>query len=120
MANDEKRFFRALGARIADRRKELRLSQAELGQQLGCSQQRFALYEAGHRRVPASMLPLLSEVLGLSVDELVGVKPERPKKRGPAPKLQKQLEQLSELPKAKQRFVMEVLDTVLEGSDARR
>ncbi len=35
------------------------------------------------------------------------------KKRGPAPKLQQQLERISKLPKPKQRFVMQMLDTIL-------
>ena len=35
-------------------------------------------------------------------------------KRGPTPKLQRQLEQVSALPKAQQRFVMQMLDTVLQ------
>ena len=34
-------------------------------------------------------------------------------KRGPAPKLQQQLEQLSRLPKAKQRAIAQVLDSML-------
>jgi hypothetical protein len=33
-------------------------------------------------------------------------------KRGPGPKLQQQLEQLSQLPKAKHRLVSEVLDSL--------
>lgn len=41
--------------------------------------------------------------------------PWRPK-RGPAPKLQQQLEQLSQLPKAKQRLVCEVLDSLLAAN----
>ena len=55
----------------------------------------------------------LSTVLGLSLDELVGV-PVRPGKRGPAPKLQQQLEQISRLPRARQKFVMQMIDTVLQ------
>jgi hypothetical protein len=35
-------------------------------------------------------------------------------KRGPASKLQQQLERISALPKAQQRFVMQMLDTVLQ------
>lgn len=35
-------------------------------------------------------------------------------KRGPTPKWQRQLERLSRLPKAKQTFVSEMLDTVLQ------
>jgi len=40
-----------------------------------------------------------------------------PTKRGPAPKVQQQLEQLARLPKAKQRVVSEVLDSLLSQAN---
>lgn len=45
-------------------------------------------------------------------EELIGEQP-RPARRGPAPKLQQQLERLRQLPRAKQKFVVEMLETVL-------
>lgn len=36
------------------------------------------------------------------------------RKAGPAPKLQEQIEQISQLPRAKRRVVIEMLDTVLQ------
>ena len=36
-------------------------------------------------------------------------------KRGPAPKWQQQIEAVAKLPKSRQRFVSEMLDTVLAG-----
>lgn len=45
-------------------------------------------------------------------EDLMGEAP-KPGKRGPAPKLQQQLEQLQALPRAKQRLVSEVLDSLL-------
>ncbi|MGN6728255.1 MAG: hypothetical protein ACTHJG_00260 [Rhodanobacteraceae bacterium] len=39
-----------------------------------------------------------------------------PIKRGPAPKIQQQLERLSQLPRARQRVVSEVLDSLLAQS----
>ena len=46
------------------------------------------------------------------VGNLIGAEPG-PAKRGPKPKLQQQLEELSRLPKPKQRFISEMIDTVL-------
>jgi hypothetical protein len=61
-----------------------------------------------------SMLPTLAQVLGTTVEELIGQAPARANgKRGPAPRLQQQLERLSALPKPKQRAVMEVLESML-------
>lgn len=78
------------------------------------SQQAVTAYESGQRRVPISTLPLLARTLGVSMEDLIGVPASRGTgKRGPAPKLQQQLERLHALPKAKQRMVTEVLDSLL-------
>lgn len=112
MTPDETAFFRLLGTRIAQRRKAQELTQAELGELVSVTQQQIASFETGRRRMPISTLPLLAKALGVSIEELVGEAP-KPGKRGPAPKLQQQLEQLQALPRAKQRLVSEVLDSLL-------
>ena len=58
-------------------------------------------------------LPLLAKALGVSLEELMGEPAAKSSKRGPAPKLAQHMEKISQLPKTKQRFVMEMLDTVL-------
>lgn len=82
---------------------------------LGLTQQMVASYEVGRRRVPVSLLPAIADALTISIEELIGRPPARAAtKRGPAPKLQQQIERIiGQLPKAKQRFVMEMLETVL-------
>lgn len=113
MTHDEQAFFKALGARIAGLRKDRGLTQAQLGEALGVSQQTINSFEKGRRRVPVSALPALTQVLGVSAEELLGEE-QTPAKRGPTPRLQQQLEQLSHLPRTKQRFVIQMLDTVLQ------
>jgi len=112
MSQEEKRFFRELGERIAQLRKEQNLTQAQLAEAIGTTQQQVASYEVARLRVPASMLPRLARTLGISVEALLGEQ-EKPAKRGPTPKLQRHLERISALPKPKQRAVMEVLEAVL-------
>ena len=70
-------------------------------------------YEVGRRRVPVSLLAQIAETLTVSLEELIGKKDVQPAKRGPAPKLQQQIERIHRLPRSKQRFVIEMLDTVL-------
>lgn len=113
MTHDEQAFFKALGARIAALRKAQELTQAQLGEALGISQQAMNSFEKGRRRVPVSALPALTETLNVSTEVLLGQQSE-PAKRGPAPKLKQQLERLSHLPRTKQRFVIQMLDTVLD------
>ena len=113
MSTQEKAFFQKLGERIAALRRERGLTQVQLGELLGVSQQQVVSFEKGRRRVPVSALPALSKALGVSIEELVGHQ-AKPAKRGPTPKLQRQLEQLQELPRSKQRFITEMLETVLQ------
>lgn len=109
---DDKQFFKTLGARIARLRKEQGLSQQALADELGVAQQTLAHYEVGRARMPVSLLPVMAQFFGIGVDELLGLK-NGAGKRGPTPMLQRQIERLSRLPKAKQKVVMEMLDGVL-------
>lgn len=107
-------FFKQLGERIATTRKAQGLTQIQLAALLGIAQQTLAHYEVGRLRLPASLLPVLAEELKVSVDTLIGQPEVRGTgKRGPASRLTQQVERVSQLPLAKQRFVMELLDTVL-------
>jgi transcriptional regulator with XRE-family HTH domain len=110
---EDRAFFRNLGQRIAKLRKERGLTQVQLAELLGISQQQMQSFEKGRRRIPVSALPRLSNALGISVEILIGVETKK-SKRGPTPKLQQQLEQLQRLPRSKQRFVSEMLDTILQ------
>lgn len=114
MAASEKSFYAVLGRRIAQRRKALGLTQTDLAQALGVAQQTMAHYEGGVSRIPVETLAQAAATLGVSVEEMIGTPISRSAgKRGPAPKIQQQLEQVSRLPKAKQRVVSEVLDSLL-------
>lgn len=116
MSQEEKRFFRELGERIAQLRKEQNQTQAQLAEAIGTTQQQVASYEVARLRVPASMLPRLARALGVSIEVLIGEDQRPAAKRGPTPKLQQQLERISALPKPKQRAVMEVLEAMLAQS----
>jgi transcriptional regulator with XRE-family HTH domain len=114
ISQDERDFFIDLGKRIAGLRKESHLTQVQLAEVLGISQAAMNAYEAGHRRVPVSALPLLAKTLGVSLEELIdGERRTASRRRGPAPKLQRHLERVSALPKPKQRFVIELLEAML-------
>ena len=112
MTHDEQVFFKAMGSRIAALRKASSITQVQLAEMMEVSQQTVTSWEVGRRGVPVSAVPTLSRALGTTVETLVGEKPALAK-RGPAPKLQQQIERIGQLPKPKQRFVMEMLDTVL-------
>jgi transcriptional regulator with XRE-family HTH domain len=114
MNTKDEEFFKAMGSRVAQARKSQEITQQQLADQLGVAQQTLAHYEVGRLRVPASMLPSLAQLLTLSLDELIGTSlPKHRGKRGPASRLQQQIEAVEQLPKTKQQFVSQMLDTVL-------
>lgn len=116
MTPQDTTFYTKLGKRIAEARKAQGLTQVQLAEILGISQQTMAHYEGGKLRIAVSMLPPLSKAINLPVEELVmGTQAEKAKsRRGPASKMQRQLEQLNQLPRTKQRFVTEMLETILQ------
>ena len=113
ISQDEREFFTVLGARVASLRKNAHITQVQLADTLGVSQQTVNAYESGNRRIPVSALPVLAKELGVGLEELLGESTAAAKKRGPAPKLQQHLERISQLPKPRQRMVMEMLEAVL-------
>ena len=114
IGKDEKAFFVQMGARIASLRKEQGITQVQIADLLKVSQQTITAYEVGRRRMPVSSLPVIARFLGVSIEELIGEPPSAAaKKRGPTPKIQQQMERIQQLPKAQQRFVMQMIDTVL-------
>jgi len=118
MTPNERTFFTGLGQRIANARRHADLTQQQLADQLGIPQPQLASYEIGRRRVPVSLLPRLARALAVAVETLLDDDAiEQPvssrTRRGPASRLEQQLERVSQLPRARQKFVVEMLDTVL-------
>lgn len=91
------------------------MTQQALAEQLGIAQQTLGHYEVARARIAADLLPPLAKLLDVSLDELlIGEATMRiPGKRGPASRLEQQLAAITSLPKAKQRMVAEMIDSVV-------
>lgn len=115
MATKDSAFFKALGERIATIRKERGMTQQALAEQLGIAQQTLGHYEVARARIAADLLPPLARLLDVSLDELlIGEATMRiPGKRGPASRLEQQLAAITGLPRAKQRMVAEMIESVV-------
>jgi transcriptional regulator with XRE-family HTH domain len=116
MSPSDRQFTQALGRRLAALRQEAGLTQQAVAAHLGVAQQTLAHYEVGRLRLPVTLVPKLADLFAVPTDVLLGVadgSPARAGKRGPTPKLQRQLERVSRLPKAQQHVVLAMLDGVL-------
>jgi len=117
MAASDRVFYEQLGQRLAERRKARGITQVQLAEQLGVAQQTLAHYEGGTVRIAIATLADAAKVLDTSIEALVGSSSDkRGGKRGPAPKIQQQLERIEALPKARQRVIAQVLDSMLASS----
>jgi transcriptional regulator with XRE-family HTH domain len=113
ISDEERTFFAGLGERVTQLRKARNITQVQLAEALGVSQQTIQSYEVGRRRIPVSTLRLLAKTLGVSLDELMAEGEHAPRKRGPVSQIQQHLERIYQLPKTKQRMLIEMIDAVL-------
>ncbi len=103
------------GQRLAAARERRGLSQQELADQLGMTRSMIAYYERRAKNPTLEFLESVAEVLKVSVAELVGRADAHASRKRPGPpsKLARQLEEVRKLPRAKQKFLTELLDSVL-------
>lgn len=121
ISDDQRSFFIELGKRIAELRQRHALTQTRLAEVLEVSQPTINAFEHGSRRVPVSLLPELAAALDVSIEELIsgtsGTVSRRIGKRGPTSKLERQMELIRRLPRARQKIIIDMLDGVLSHAD---
>ncbi len=119
MTPNDKIFYQLLGQRVAYFRKAQGLTQTQLAETLGISQQTMAHYEVGRLRIAVALLSTVAKVLGIPVEELLEEKSKAAKgKRGPASILERQIQQIRLMPRGKQKFITEMLDALIQQQQA--
>ena len=116
MTHGAQPFFNTLGTRIAALPKTASPNPQVIADVLEIARQTYANYEVTRARPAVAMLPVLAELFGVSVDELLGLHRGGSGRRGPTPLPQKQIERSTRLPKAQQKVVMQMLDGILSQS----
>jgi len=104
----------SFGTRIAELRHKAGLSQRALAAELGISQRMVAYYEGQTEYPPAHLLGPLCQLLGITADELLGIRPVKPA-RGPTnQRLWRRFQQIEKLPLSERRQLLGVVDAILE------
>lgn len=102
------------GERLAQLRKTAGYTQVEFAAEVGITQRMVAYYEAPGAQPPAHLLPRMSQVLGVSVDVLLGIaQPRRPKKLA-VNRLERRLLEIEKLDPKARRQITQLLDTFIE------
>ena len=112
MKNDEQ-FLKELGARIRKLRKAHGMTQGELAESMNVTQALIASYETARRSIPLRKLVAMAEVLGISVEDVIGQNSEHRRKPGPASILERKINEIEKLPRSDQQFFIRMLDSAL-------
>ena len=106
------------GARLAAFRKTAGLSQVQLAAMIGIPQRTLSFYETNAENIPSGLLAALSQALGISVQDILGISDDTNAKRGPKSKIERQLDAVKQLPRGEQQFVSKLLDNILKKTSA--
>jgi len=101
------------GKRLSALRKQAGYTQTDLAKELGISQRMISYYESDTEYPPASLLPDLVKLLGVTSDELLGITPLK-KTRQPDTRLLRRMQQIEKLDSSKKRQVLQMIDTLIE------
>ena len=102
-----------LAVRIATLRKDAGLSQVELAKRIATSSSNVAFWEQTGTPPRGEILPALARELGVSVDELLGVTPQKPAiAKG---RLQEAFHAAAKLPRRQQQKIVEVVEALLKA-----
>ena len=100
------------GKKLAAARKVKNLSQAELGKLMGVSRGMIAYYESSAKNPTIEIIENVAKALGVKISSLID--DAEPRQRGPKSKIEKLTDRLGELPRSKQKAVIEMLEGYLE------
>jgi len=110
----------AFGERLFQARSKAGLSQAQVADKLGITQQSFAGWERRETALKPDQLARLAEILGVTVEHLLGAAEQRARGTGPVGKLRQVFERASKLPREQQKHVLRVVEDALTAYEVRR
>ena len=104
------------GKRLARYRKAKGLTRKELGGQIGVSNRVIAYYEKETNYPPAHLIVPMAQSLGISTDELLGIKAPRENEQKPNLRITRRLKKIADLPLSQQKVLLKTIDTFLRGA----
>ena len=108
-------MMQSFGERLAQLRKTAGYTQVEFAAELEITQRIVAYYEAPDAQAPAHLLPQMVQVLGVSVDVLLGLSEQRNPKSIATNRLERRLLEIDKFdPKAKRQLI-QLLDSFIEA-----
>lgn len=107
--------MQSFGERLAQLRKTAGYTQVEFAAEVGVTQRMVAYYEAPDAQPPAHLLPQMAQVLGVSVDVILGVSEPRSPKRIATNRLERRLLEIDKFDAKAKRQITQLLDSFIEA-----
>jgi len=104
----------SFGERLARLRQEAGLSQRDLAAEVGISQRMVAYYEKQTAHPPTHLLAILAKALGVSSDQLLGIKEVKSNGRTRDNRLWRRFSQVEQLPQSQRKQIVQILDAFLD------
>jgi transcriptional regulator with XRE-family HTH domain len=104
-----------IGGRIASLRKSKGITQTALAEQLGLSQKQMTNYETGTAHLTDEMVVRFAIALGVSADELLGLKDIAIKQEKPSLRFSRRIRDLERLPEPRKKRILQVLDDLIKA-----
>jgi transcriptional regulator with XRE-family HTH domain len=102
-----------LGQRLTELRQAAGLTQTQLAGRIGVHPSNVGFWELSGTPPRGEVLPKMAEVLGVSIDALLGIIPPKPKKQAAKGRLQLVFESASKLPRRQQQKIAEVVEALV-------
>ncbi len=115
-----KRSEETIGERFARLRKEKGYTQVELAKKIGITQVLISSYERNRLRPNYEMIISFAQALGVTADELLGLKVPAGTGKKPSLKILRRLNKIDSLPPSQQRALLQTIDNFLKGVEADR
>lgn len=104
-----------IGQRLARLRRERGLTQVDLAPRLGVAQPVVSDYERGELRLHGELIIRLSDILGVSSEEVLGLKKTPSNGTLRSRRLLRRLQQIDRLPRRDQQPLLRTIDRFLES-----
>jgi transcriptional regulator with XRE-family HTH domain len=105
------------GQRLARIRKEKGYTQVELAEKMGIIQVLISDYERDKIRPYHEMIARFAQALGVSSDDLLGLKPPKGNGTKPSLKILRRMKKIEELSLSQQKFILKTIDSLLKASE---
>lgn len=105
------------GQRLARIRKEKGYTQVELADKMGIIQVLISDYERDKLRPYHDMVARFAQAMGVTADELLGLKSPKSKGNAPSLKILRRVKKIEALPVTQQKVLLKNIDMFLKGAE---